>query len=437
MLKIGYDLIVVSDLHLSEGWGEKTHRISRNEDFFFDVSFRRFLDYLRAQHKTYKLIINGDFVDFLQVTTVPDTIPGEEITERERKFGLGTTPAKTVWKLKRIMNGHWIFFKALAEFLADDRENEVYILPGNHDIEFVMPDVQEAFREELPSYSPKESISQQDKIKERIKFLPWFYYDEQYSIYVEHGSQYDALNSFDYFLCPYRPDGTIDLPAGSFFVRYLFNRVELDYPFADNMKPVSRFMKWFVRRLLYRWSLSQAVKYVRFFAQIFAKAGPIEPAWSKKLESEQEKIIKGMASIDSNKLFLIKAMWIPSAIHNDPWYRLLWKFFMYSLSSGYWREKARRIHKALGIRYIVFGHTHEVDLYDISKDGDGIKIEYINSGTWTKGFAENYEEMLLEEENEFAYVHLRREGERIRMELLRWNDNLGKGERIKLFEEKK
>jgi UDP-2,3-diacylglucosamine pyrophosphatase LpxH len=434
-----YDLIVISDLHLSEGWSEETHRISRNEDFFFDLSFRRFVEHLRAQNKKYRLVINGDFVDFLQVTSVPDMIGKEEITKREREFGLGTTHAKTIWKLKRIMNGHWVFFRALAEFLSDDWENEIYVLPGNHDIEFVMPEVQEALREGLVRYLPNNKFSEQDAIKKRVKFLPWFYYDTKYSIYIDHGCQFDALNSFDYFPCPYRPDCTIDLPAGSFFVRYLFNSVEIDHPFADNMKPVSKFMRWFVSRL-YKWSyLKEAGKYIKFFKETLAKAGPVEQEWARELELRQERIIKNISdeySLDLNKLLCIKNEWVPSAIHNNSKYELCWKFIAYSLPNNYWRKKAVKIQQALGVQFVIFGHTHESDLYEISRNPDK-KNEYVNSGTWTKIFAADYEETLLKEGDELTYVHLRKEGVKTKMELLQWNEGLREGERIRLFEYKK
>jgi UDP-2,3-diacylglucosamine pyrophosphatase LpxH len=436
MHEAGYDLIIISDPHLSEGWSEETCRISRNEDFFFDLSFRRFLEYLRKQDKKYRLIINGDFVDFLQVTSIPE---GKEIAERKRRFGLGTTSAETVWKLGKIMNGHWIFFEALGEFLVDERGNEIYIIPGNHDIEFAIREVQNAFWEELVKYLPKEKVSQQDKVKERIKFLPWFYYDEKYSIYIEHGSQYDALNSFDYFLCPLRPDGTIDLPAGSFFVRYLFNKLELDYPFADNMKPVSRFMKWFLCRLYKPSYLRQLGTYISFFRETLNKASPVEKEWAKELKSRQEQILKDIAdgySLDFNKILCIKDMWVPSAIHNLPKHKLLCKFVTYSLPKDYWRGIARKIQEKLRVQFVIFGHTHEADLYVISRDGNK-RNEYVNSGTWTKVFASSYEERLLKEENEFVYVHLREEVGKIKMELLRWNDSLGEGERVRLFEEKK
>ena len=45
----------------------------------------------------------------------------------------------------RIAAGHPTFFQALGWFLAHP-ENELVILRGNHDIETVWPDVQEAVR---------------------------------------------------------------------------------------------------------------------------------------------------------------------------------------------------------------------------------------------------------------------------------------------------
>ena len=38
-------LLIVSDLHLSEGWDERTKKLSRHEDFLFDLSFERFLNH--------------------------------------------------------------------------------------------------------------------------------------------------------------------------------------------------------------------------------------------------------------------------------------------------------------------------------------------------------------------------------------------------------
>lgn len=71
-----YDLMVVSDLHLSEGRDPLIKKFSLNEDFFFDEEFGRMLDYQmhrlagRPRERKWHLIINGDFLDFLQVVSI-------------------------------------------------------------------------------------------------------------------------------------------------------------------------------------------------------------------------------------------------------------------------------------------------------------------------------------------------------------------------------
>jgi UDP-2,3-diacylglucosamine pyrophosphatase LpxH len=435
-----YKIVIVSDLHLSEGWDENGY-LQRNEDFFFDQNFKRFLEYLLKKGEeekfSYRLIINEDFVDFLQFTSVPEEkdIRGETLTKREREqnIGLGTSEAKTLWKLKKLIYGHHIFFTALADFLA--KGNELIIIPGNHDIEWIMPAIQESLKKWLSGLStpPKD-------LQERIKFLPWFYYDTLLSVFVEHGSQYDDINSFDYLLCPYRKDGTIDLPAGSFFVRYLFNRVEEVYPFADNMKPLTKFLSWAIRQLeTYKGSPPQIFRFIQFFKYTLEKAGSVKEGWAKELNQRQAKEIdrlSGISGVDKQKLEEFKSYWIPSALHHRGRVGLLVSFYKNSkLDKYYYQDKARKVQQVIGTRYIVFGHTHESDMCTLSASSEEKKSEYINSGSWTKSFAGNYEEALLKSENEFVYVQIGYDKKKddIKMDLLRWNDSLHEGERVRLF----
>jgi hypothetical protein len=94
------------------------------------------------------------------------------------------------------------------------------------------------------------------------------------------------------------------------------------------------------------------------------------------------------------------------------------------------RAKASMISNTLEVRYVVFGHTHEADLWVLSRDG---KHEYSNSATWTKIFSENPGDRLLHEEQESVFIQILRDGNH-RLELLRWKDELGRGERVSLFE---
>ena len=437
-----YKLVVVSDLHLSEGWDEDGY-LQKKEDFFFDHSFKRFLAYLAEQARQgdfqYRLLINGDFVDFLQFTTLPgeEALPGETLTERERGFGLGTGEAKTLWKLERLLSGHKVFFAAIADFLA--KGHQLFILPGNHDIEWVMPGLQASFRQRVSGLAATAGA-----LDDRIWFLPWFYYDPLLSVFAEHGSQYDDINSFDYLLWPYRKDKTIDLPAGSFFVRYLFNQIEELYPFADNMKPLTKFIGWALTRCeTYRGWPPQVVKFVHFFWNTLQKAGPPEEDWAKELQDRQAQEIRKLAQTSGMEEGTLKALtgnWVPSSLHRHRWLGLLRSFFRNSKhDKWYYKDRAREVQRVVGSRYTIFGHTHEADLCTLSISPDGKKNEYLNSGSWTKSFAINHEEALLKGENEFVYVHIGYDEKKkgIKMDLLRWDDYLHEGERVRLFRSEK
>lgn len=285
-MKSSHNYLFVSDLHLSEGRDPQTGILSANEDFFHDDAFASFLAYhvalcsapAAAAHyrKPWKLVINGDFFDFLQVTTLP--AEGEalykvkkvrqytQLTPNEREYGLGTSSPEIVWKLEQIAKGHPTFFQALGWFLAQPNQ-ELVILKGNHDIEVYWTAVQERFRElvaeayqnwwqgcrqgslvdSLLTYHANMPADINQLVAHQIHFPAWFYYEPNL-FYAEHGNQYDPANAFTNFLEPVLPDKErIELPSGSFFVRYFFNKVEQIHPFADNLKPITRYIRWAVQ----------------------------------------------------------------------------------------------------------------------------------------------------------------------------------------------
>lgn len=431
-----YNLAVISDLHLSEGRSEVTKRYSRNEDFFFDESFCRFLKYLQREsirrQKQWKLVINGDMIDFLQVTSLPE--PGEadfEISERERRFGLGTEAVKTIWKLKRIMNGHWRFFQGLANFL--NKNNKVVIIPGNHDIEFVYEEVQKRFRNELPRYLTE--APEVENLGANLEFMPWFYHEDRL-VYIEHGHEYDPLNSFDFFLCPFRVTGNrteIDLPSGSFFIRYFFNQIEKIDPFAENLKPMTRYIFWAVTHR-FASSLFRGIvwNYGKFLLEALRKRNPLSEQEKVALAQKQNGLLRLEAQkfgLPEDKLNSIKSLWVPSSISNDSLPKVLYRLLSCDEGNRY-IEMAGKIREILGVKFVLFGHTHEPDLRGLPNDKERMG-EYVNSGTWTKLFHE--EETLLREEKEFAYAQVLREPEP-KIELLKWKDELGESERVNLFE---
>ena len=266
-----HNLLIVSDLHLSEGLDPSSGKFSRLEDFLFDDAFARFLRHheevrgqLRFGGRPWLLILNGDLFDFLQVVSLPQegrllrAVKGvdrrQELRVDERDYGLETTAGESEWKLKQIARGHQRFFAALGWFVAHG--NYIAVIKGNHDVELHWPQVQERFIAEVGraytrarlvlDHGPPISL---EDCAARIHFYPWFYY-EPGRIYVEHGGQYEAANYFRDYLNPVLPhDPTrIDLPWGSLFVRYLFNKVEDVHPFADNIKPYTRYLGWAFRK---------------------------------------------------------------------------------------------------------------------------------------------------------------------------------------------
>ena len=282
-----YNYLFVSDFHLSEGRSPENGLIHRNEDFFQDVAFAQFLAHhgklthretaVEYHNIPWKLVINGDIFDFLQVISKPkegdelERVRGvstyAELSQNERDFGLGTASAEIVWKLSRIAQGHPTFFQALAWFVAQPG-NELVLMKGNHDIELFWPDAQEqlckilqqaytvwrqtsVFGDDgalLPLLEGMPDELNLPYFQKNVTFPPSFLY-EPGLFYAEHGCQYEPANAFKNFEDPRLPDAPdfIELPSGSLFVRYFFNSVEHIHPFADNMKPISRYVFWLLR----------------------------------------------------------------------------------------------------------------------------------------------------------------------------------------------
>ncbi len=282
-----YNYLFVSDFHLSEGRNPENGLIHRNEDFFQDVAFAQFLAHHgQLSHREtaveyynipWKLVINGDIFDFLQVISKPapgDELFGvkgvrtyEELSQNERDFGLGTSSPEIVWKVGRIAQGHPTFFQALAWFVAQPG-NELVLMKGNHDIELFWPKaqlrlrqaVQQAYKEWRQTAVPDddqallpllEGMPEElslAHVQTHVTFPPSFLY-EPGLFYTEHGCQFEPANAFRNFEDPRLTDNPdyIELPSGSLFVRYFFNSVEHIHPFADNMKPISRYVFWLLR----------------------------------------------------------------------------------------------------------------------------------------------------------------------------------------------
>jgi UDP-2,3-diacylglucosamine pyrophosphatase LpxH len=270
--KTRFNYVILSDLHLAEGKKKATGQISRFEGFLFDRPFERLLLHLqeRAEQRDHlwTLVFNGDLIDFLRITSIPDPNNPPKglppITPTKQKYGLGSSAAESKWQLERVVEGHPVFFRALAWFLLQG--HRVVILKGNHDVNWFWPGVRYRFMERMEAFlrevdSPDRKKEEREEqiagALDRLLFRSWSIYVKKL-LYIEHGNQYDPTNAFHNFMYPVLIDPEspvgrfeLDLPFGSFFIRYFFNMIELRFPTAPHYRNVSAFFYTIRRRHLY------------------------------------------------------------------------------------------------------------------------------------------------------------------------------------------
>lgn len=194
-------LLLFSDCHLGSDLNDSGPRNPRS------VSADRDLADLLAHYRElappapasrWRLIIAGDFVDFVGMSIDPTEEEMERLTtaltEAERAFGLGGAEDFVRVKLARAAARHPEVFQALREFVCAG--NALTMLHGNHDTEMHWDMVREDFRVLLSNDDAS--------AKERIDFEPWFVYAKGL-VFIEHGHQYDPFCCTPYLLAPLSP----------------------------------------------------------------------------------------------------------------------------------------------------------------------------------------------------------------------------------------
>ncbi len=198
-----HDIAVISDVHLH----------TRTPPGVVEALVRLFLR-LADDPAPCRMILAGDFFDFSMANAVPaPSEAGFDVSPREKRFGLDPTGEKTAWKIDLIFGQHPALLPAMARFTS--RGNEIVLVPGNHDEEILLPEVQEHLRHLLEG-----SAGDPD----RVRFSPWFYH-EPGRVYVEHGHFYDPDNAPSSPLrpCPIPAGSQVVLPLGALVTRYLLS----------------------------------------------------------------------------------------------------------------------------------------------------------------------------------------------------------------------
>ncbi len=160
------EVVIVSDLHLCDG--------GRREDFQPDdeSALVSLVDEL-AKHTPLELVINGDFIDFVQIQPRPEMWFGDRFDASEHE---------SVEKLECALSAHGPVFDALRRFTRAG--GLVRFNYGNHDIDLAWPEVQRRLHQR---------ISGTDGDTHALQF-GWVY--STAGVYIEHGHQADPANSF-------------------------------------------------------------------------------------------------------------------------------------------------------------------------------------------------------------------------------------------------
>jgi UDP-2,3-diacylglucosamine pyrophosphatase LpxH len=201
---------VISDLHL--GGGDS----SPLEDFRDDVLLAGWLAAATAPGDT--LILNGDFIDFLQIEVDAEgpPFPPEVLWDE----------ATSLRKLAVTMAAHEVVFDALSTFAVGGGTIRVTI--GNHDLDLVWDGVQTALADRIGA-----------PVDVEMEHVLWD------RVHVEHGHRFTGENrprNFRSFIHTVDRPGEAPVPAlecpwGSRFVIDQLNPREAQHPYIDNVKP--------------------------------------------------------------------------------------------------------------------------------------------------------------------------------------------------------
>jgi UDP-2,3-diacylglucosamine pyrophosphatase LpxH len=210
--------IIISDLHLG-----------KNDDFDIfqapekDDVFEQFLEHCAKLEGPVELIINGDFVDFLQLRPWDIYITEKKISVQQQ----------ALTKIKEIVQGNKRIFLALARFLATTQVRLVILL-GNHDVELAYDEVWAVVKETLLSAGGRDGQLRFINRNTEYNFLL-----NKVTVHVEHGNAGDPFNEILYreLFDDAEKNTGFSFPPGTRFVYDVMNAFKEHLRFVDILKP--------------------------------------------------------------------------------------------------------------------------------------------------------------------------------------------------------
>lgn len=463
----GKNIYVISDLHLASGLNADGN-YDGTENFFADESLARFLDHIGQSSSDKKciLIINGDFIDFLRIRDIPSSPEDfaawhelltsigikrspdslkESIVKKERKYGLKTDDYKSAWKLLVCQNGHPLVFARLASWLLNG--NLLAITKGNHDLEWYWMAVRNGLRWLLARRIATAAQGDIAGTLMNIVIPGLSFADNQLlideKVLVEHGHRYQKLTAVQ-GAPVLENQNELNLPFGSFFNRYLLNRLELAYPYFDNIRPSENLLPVLLRER-FPLAIRLLFNYIPFMLLIIPK----------KLYWETFKRLISFVFIIVVPIALtVYAIWqgLHIRLPGNTSSFLVRQLYNVLLNSGFLflsyifgrimvvaklsgtpslYDNARNIFETLpDLRIVTFGHTHDPEQFN--RKGQ----YYFNTGTWIPVYEISAADVRLDKT--YTYLHIRQdsEGNPLPDDLMRWNDDASRVDPLVLRDKK-
>jgi len=211
--------IIISDLHVGQ---QDEFDIFACPGSNKNALFTSFLNYIRDRNDPIELVINGDFVDFLQLR------PWNNLSRET-----------ALEKIKDIVAKSPTVFSSLGNFLGDAR-HKLKILPGNHDVELAYPEVGKVLRDAILKSVPKAAdrfdlFGPPDSI--RTTHTPKI---NGIQVQIEHGNEGDPFNSLHYttlFNDAEKGTKEFSYPPGTLLVYDIMNGFKEEFRFVDLLKP--------------------------------------------------------------------------------------------------------------------------------------------------------------------------------------------------------
>jgi UDP-2,3-diacylglucosamine pyrophosphatase LpxH len=453
-----FDYLIVSDLHLRGGFDNPTEGL-----YHFDEEFADFLRYYRLNRLSdhpWRLIIAGDFIEFLYITDMPGPdeplLRGVTFTESETVYGLATEAPKARWKLDRILRScHPQLLLALARFVAEG--NSIVVLRGNHDVEMFWKEVQDHFRRLIAEHHPEDIsyMAMKAAVAQHVEFWDWFCYVPNL-LYVEHGCQYDQFCCFENFMNPVVPTRPtrIQNSISELSVRYFTNPMKtINAMAAENIDSIAEYLGFVLRGG--RSLLPRVLRlYGGMVRRVMAKSGRPDAEAERVVRAEHDRRVAEMdqrfglpsgtaAKVHAMRATQVMRSWMAAArflaldlfavggllvagivyimIAYPARVGLLASVvaiavvgvilyigalrFRRVLEYQQLRRIAQRLADLFRVKYVVLGHSHQAEVTTLPGGS-----AYVNVGTWVPAGDDAY----------FVYFALSGDGDQRQGRLWRW-----------------